>query len=94
MRHWLVPAKSNSKWERLAGEDSDDDYRVRMKVSPQARKANPELAEYWDARAVRTTSARGQQRILLTFLLDTKAWPAHEIAQQYAQRCKRAAIPC
>lgn len=83
-RHWLIPAKSNSRWQRLG--DDPSDYQVRMKVSPQARKANPLLPEYWHARAIETVSARGQRRILLTSLLDTKTWPAQEVAQQYEQR--------
>lgn len=83
-RHWLIPAKGNSRWERLG--DDPSDYRVRMKVSPQARKANPLLPEYWHARAIETVSARGQRRILLTSLLDTQTWPAQEIAQQYERR--------
>ncbi|RRD37416.1 DDE transposase, partial [Comamonadaceae bacterium OH3737_COT-264] len=61
-------------------------YLVQMKVSPQARKANPLLPEFWQARAIETVSARGQRRILLTSLLDAKRWPAQEIAQQYEQR--------
>lgn len=83
-RHWLIPAKSNSKWQRMG--DDPSDYQVRMKVSPQARKANAQLPEYWQARAIETVSARGQRRILLTSLPSTKAWPAQEVAQQYEQR--------
>ena len=83
-RHWLIPAKINSQWERLDAHPND--YRVRMKVSPQARKANPELPMYWQARAIETLPRHGKRRILLTSLLDAKAWPAHEIAQQYQQR--------
>lgn len=80
-RHWLIPAKSNSRWQRLG--DDPSDYQVRMKVSPQARKANPLLPQYWHARAIETVSAKGQRRVLLTSLLDTKAWPAQEIAQRW-----------
>lgn len=83
-RHWLIPARSNSRWQRLG--DDPSDYLVQMKVSPQARKANPLLPEFWQARAIETVSARGQRRILLTSLLDAKRWPAQEIAQQYEQR--------
>lgn len=83
-RHWLIPAKSNSQWEKL--DQHPTDYRVRMKVSPQARKANPALPQCWEARAIETVSRHGQRRILLTSLLDAKAWPAQEIAQQYEQR--------
>lgn len=83
-RHWLIPAKSNSKWERLDSHPTD--YRVRMKVSPQARASNPELPTHWEARAIETVSKHGRRRILLTSLLDAKAWPAKEIAEQYRER--------
>lgn len=83
-RHWLIPAKANSKWERL--DPHPTDYRVRMKVSPQAREHNPTLPAYWEARAIVTISRHGRQRILLTSLLDGKAWPAEEIAEQYQDR--------
>lgn len=83
-RHWLIPAKSNSKWQRL--EEGATDYRVRMKVSPQARERRPELPEYWEARAIETVSRHGHKRILLTSLLDVEQYPAKEIAQQYSTR--------
>ena len=83
-RHWLIPAKSNSKWERLDGTLTD--YRVRMKVSPQARERNPDLPEYWEVRAIETLSSNGRKRVLLTSLLDSAAYPAKEIAQQYTER--------
>ena len=35
-RHFVIPAKSNTKWEILEGDDQD--AIVRMRVSPQARK--------------------------------------------------------
>ncbi len=73
-RHWLIPARSNSKREKL--DKHPTDYRVRMKVSPQARKALPTLPSHWEARAMEIVSRHGQQRILLTSLLDAKAWPA------------------
>ncbi|WP_308426398.1 IS4 family transposase [Chitinimonas sp. BJB300] len=83
-RHWLIPAKRNSQWERLDPQPSD--YRVRMKVSPQAREANPALPMYWEARAIETVSRHGQRRILLTSMLDTRHWPAKEIVEQYQAR--------
>lgn len=83
-RHWLIPAKANSKWERLDAHPTD--YRVRMKVSPQAREHNPSLPFHWEARAIETVSRHGRRRILLTSLLDAKAWPAKEVAAQYQER--------
>lgn len=83
-RHWLIPAKANSKWERLDSHPTD--YRIRMKVSPQAREHNPALPAYWEARAIETVSPQGRRRILLTSLLDRNAWPAKDIAQQYQDR--------
>ena len=83
-RHWLIPAKTNSKWERLGGTPTD--YRVRMKVSPQARERSPELPEYWEARAIETVSRHGHKRVLLTSLLDSASHPAKEIARQYQER--------
>ena len=38
--HWLTAAKSNAKWTRL--DEHPTDYHVQMRLSPQARKANPE----------------------------------------------------
>ena len=67
-RHYLIPAKSNTKWERLSG--TEQDGLVRMRVSPQARAKAPSLPEYWTARAVRMVSANGKERTLLTSLLD------------------------
>jgi len=83
-RHWLIPAKANSKWERL--DNHPTDYRVRMKVSPQARAQYPDLPEFWEARAIEAVSRHGHKRVLLTSLLDAAAYPAREIAQQYNDR--------
>ena len=83
-RHYLIPAKSNTKWEVLSG--SADDCLVRMRVSPQARAKAPELPEHWVARAVRTVSANGKQRILLTSLLDRRRFKADTLAACYRRR--------
>jgi hypothetical protein len=83
-RHWLIPAKANSVWERL--DQTPGDYRVRMRVSPQARQAEPGLPASWEARAIETTTRHGQKRILLTSLMDTKAYPANDIVHQYEER--------
>ena len=83
-RHWLIPAKSNTQWERLSNDPHD--YRVRMKVSPQARAKRADLPEYWEARAIETITRQGRKCILLTSLLDATKYPAREIAAQYSER--------
>lgn len=83
-RHWLIPAKNNSRWEHL--DPHPTDYRVRLKVSPQARERNPALPSHWEARAIETVTRHGRRRILLTSLLNAKAWPAKEVAAQYQER--------
>src|SRR5690606_29559680 len=50
-RHWLIPEHKNLKSEVIETY-AEGDVRVRMKVSPQARKNNPMLPEYWEVRQV------------------------------------------
>lgn len=83
-RHYLIPAKTNAKWEVVSG--TPDDCVVRMKVSPQARAKAPELPEFWIARAIRTLSASGRTRILLTSLMDGRRYPATSLAECYRRR--------
>jgi hypothetical protein len=83
-RHYLIPAKSNTKWVMLSG--TDDDGLVRMRVSPQARAKASHLPEYWTARAVRVVSANGKQQTLLTSLLDCRRFKAEDLATCYRQR--------
>lgn len=49
--HWMVPIKSNTKYTVLHS-FSERDHLVEMQVSPQARKLDPSLPEYWQARLV------------------------------------------
>ena len=83
-RHYLIPAKANTKWDVLSG--NADDCLVRLRVSPQARAKAPELPEDWTARAVRMVSANGKTRILLTSLLDRRRFKAEALAECYRQR--------
>lgn len=83
-RHWLIPAKSNTKWERL--DEHPTDYRVRMKISPQARERNPDLPTHWIARAIETVSRKGSKRIMLTSLMNARQYPAQEVVAQYLER--------
>jgi hypothetical protein len=83
-RHYLIPAKSNTKWEVLSGTEAD--CLVRMRVSPQARAKAPHLPEHWTARAVRMVSANGKERILLTSLLDRRRFKVEDLAECYRRR--------
>lgn len=83
-RHYLIPAKSNSKWERLSG--TEDDGLIRMRVSPQARNKAPGLPEYWTARAVRVLSPNRKTLVLLSSLTDQRRFPAAALAECYRRR--------
>jgi hypothetical protein len=83
-RHFLIPAKSNTKWDVVSG--TPDDCIVRMKVSPQARAKAPELPDTWTARAVRVVSANGRSRVLLTSLMDRRRVKALDLAECYRRR--------
>jgi len=83
-RHFIIPAKSNTKWEVPAG--SVEDATVRLRVSPQARAKCPQLPEFWEARAITTTSDDGKERVLLTSLKDRRRFKANDIVATYDQR--------
>lgn len=83
-RHFIVPAKANTKWEVIAG--SPNDALVQMKVSPQARKKSPDLPEFWQARAITVRDQHARSRVLLTSLHDGKRYTATDIAALYAKR--------
>jgi len=84
-RHWLVPAKRNSKWRRLKRFGSKDEL-VEMNVSGVARRKNPSLPKTWTARAIRYLRKGFRPRTLLTSLLDPDQYPAAEIVQLYHER--------
>jgi hypothetical protein len=83
-RHFIIPAKSNTRWEVVSGREGDQ--LVRMRVSPQARTKCPQLPEFWQARAVLAVDARGRQRILLTSLTDRRRFKAADIVACYERR--------
>ncbi|RMU39857.1 Transposase, partial [Pseudomonas avellanae] len=45
-RHWMIPERKGTVRTELE-HCGDGDYLVQMNVSPQARKKNPALPEYW-----------------------------------------------
>lgn len=83
-RHFLIPAKANTKWEVLEGDELD--AIVRMRVSPQARAKCPALPEYWDARAITVVDQQARKRVLLTSLRDRRRYRPADMAACYARR--------
>jgi len=83
-RHFLIPAKSNTKWEVIDG--SPEDAIVQMRVSPQARTKAPALPPHWRARAIEVIDPQGRKKILLTSLIDRKKFKAAEIVACYSHR--------
>jgi hypothetical protein len=83
-RHFVIPAKANTKWEVL--EDNVGDTLIRMRVSPQARRKCPTLPEFWQARAITVIDPLARKQILLTSLLDRKRYTSADIAACYAKR--------
>lgn len=84
-KHWLVPAKNNTKWRRLK-RFSKNDQLVEMNVSSAARRKDPQLPKTWTARAVRYQRKGFRPRTLLTSLIDPEMYPAAEIVELYHER--------
>lgn len=83
-RHFIIPAKSNTRWEVIEG--NADDGIVRMRVSPQARAQCPELPEFWEARAITVVDQQARQRVLLTSLCERRRYTPRDIANCYTRR--------
>lgn len=85
-RHFIIPTKSNTRWEVIEGDEHGDDFTVRMRVSPQARAKCAELPEFWEARAITVIDQQGRKRILLTSLRDRRRYKTADIANCYTRR--------
>jgi Insertion element 4 transposase N-terminal/Transposase DDE domain len=83
-RHWLMRAKDNLRHE-IIEQLGQGDALIRMPISPQARKARPELPSHWQARLIEVSVA-GRLRRFITSLQDPQAHPARQLAQLYHQR--------
>lgn len=84
-RHWLIRAKTNTKWIPFKNFGPGDDL-VEMKVTGRAREIDPTLPQYWVARAIRYRSRDGSPRWLLTSLTDAQSYPAGEFVRLYGER--------
>lgn len=83
-RHFIIPAKSNTCWEVIEGEDHD--CTVRMRVSPQARAKCAQLPQFWEARAITALDQQGRKRVLLTSLRDRRRYKPLDIENCYGRR--------
>ena len=82
-RHWLLPARKNMVAETEESYGSGDRL-LKLKVSPQARKKNPALPEFWYARAV-TYEVNGVEKTVLTSL-PAERYRAKDVAELYHSR--------
>ncbi|HGK4844286.1 TPA: IS4 family transposase, partial [Kluyvera georgiana] len=82
-RHWLLPARRNVVAETEENYGTGDRL-LKLKVSPQARKKNPSLPEYWYARAV-TYEVNGVEKTVLTSL-PADRYRAKDVAELYHSR--------
>ncbi len=84
-RHWLTRAKKNTALHVIQ-KLGKDDHLVELNISPEARSNDPSLPERWLVRAVRYQRRGFQPQLLLTSLLDRKAYPANTLAALYHER--------
>jgi hypothetical protein len=84
-RHWLVRAKSNTRWRVLTRLGRGDEI-VELETSPEALGNDPSLPKTYLARAIRYQRKGFQAQILLTSLTDSAAYPASEIVALYHER--------
>lgn len=83
-RHWLIPARAGLKGEVIQTHGPGD-VRLRMKVSPQARKKDPSLPQRWEVRAI-TREIDGRSRTVFTSLSDPLRYKAEDVFALYHER--------
>lgn len=84
-RHWMIRAKSTSKWRTITRRSANDAL-VEIDVSSVARGKNPELPRTMQIRAIRYRHKGNASSVILTTLLDEKKYPAREIVALYHER--------
>jgi hypothetical protein len=83
-RHYLIPAKSNTRWKLIDG--TEEDGTVEMKVSDAAMSLDATLPSTWRARAIRIADGMGELVYLLTSLTDRKLFKAKQLVDCYWRR--------
>lgn len=83
-RHWLIPVKKGLQYEVI---DSYGrlDKRVKLRTTPQARKQNPNLPTYIEARLI-SKIIKGKTYQVLTSMTDPLRFPSAEIVDLYRYR--------
>lgn len=84
-RHWLTRAKSTTKFTSIRRLGPGDEL-VEFTVSAEARRKDPSLPTHFDARAIRYQRKGFKPQLLLTSLVDDKAYPADELRALYHER--------
>lgn len=84
-RHWLVRARAKLKW-RVLRRLGANDHLVEITLSKESRRADPQLPETLQVRAVRYQRRGFRVQTLLTSLTDCQRYPAVEIAALYHER--------
>ncbi|AZE54602.1 Transposase [Pseudomonas synxantha] len=82
-RHWLIPERKGVVSEEVARYGKHDRL-LRMKVSQQARKQNPNLPRHWEVRAV-SYEVQGKLKTVMTSL-PVETYSAKMIAKLYQER--------
>jgi len=82
-RHWLIPARQGLVSEEVARYGKGDRL-LRMKVSAQARKRNPDLPTHWEVREVSYAVKDKIKTVLTSLPADT--YSAKTIAKLYQER--------
>lgn len=82
--HWLMRAKDNLRYE-VIHHNAAHDFQIKMPVSARAKKINPSLGDYWEARLIEVEYA-GKIRRYITSLTDSKVYPFKDLAMLYIQR--------
>jgi hypothetical protein len=84
-RHWLVRAKSNTRWRVLRRISANEDL-VELESSGQAREVDLSLPRTYTARAIRYRRRGFEPQTLLTSLIDHAKYPRGEIVALYHER--------
>jgi len=82
-RHWLIPERKGLVSETVEVYNKNDRL-LRMRVSPQARKRNPALPEFWEVRAV-SYKHNGKSKTVFTSL-PADTYSTKVVAKLYQER--------